>query len=109
MATRDELLNHLWKTAIDSNLNTASLAKFAASASSNPDDFFSDSGQAIQRMLDAGISAHDIGLANRYAAFVAVFQTLYSIGDPGVENDDVFMLHESLLSADPTGREGKPG
>jgi hypothetical protein len=38
-----------------------------------------------------------------------VFGTLYALSDPGVEDNDVEMLHESLLSADPSGREGRPG
>jgi hypothetical protein len=40
---------------------------------------------------------------------VAVFQTLYALDDPGVDDDNVFMLHESLLTADPSGMEGRPG
>jgi hypothetical protein len=38
-----------------------------------------------------------------------VFATLYALDDPGVENGEVFMLHESLLTADPSGLEGRPG
>ena len=39
----------------------------------------------------------------------AVFGTLYALDDPGVDNGDVFMLHEELLGADPSGLEGRPG
>lgn len=56
-----------------------------------------------------GVSARDINLIRRHAAYDALFSTLYSIGDPGVDDDDVFILHESLLSADPSGLEGRPG
>jgi hypothetical protein len=45
----------------------------------------------------------------RSAAYDAVFGTLHSIGDPGVDDNDVFMLHEELLMADPSGQEGRPG
>jgi hypothetical protein len=31
------------------------------------------------------------------------------MGDPGVDDNDVFMLHEELLTADPSGMEGRPG
>jgi hypothetical protein len=47
--------------------------------------------------------------AYREAAYGAVFSTLYGIGDPGVDGDEVFMLHEELLMADPSGMEGRPG
>jgi hypothetical protein len=60
-------------------------------------------------MLAAGAQPKDICLIRRDAAYRAVFQTLYALGDPGVEDDDVFMLHESLLISDPSGMEGRPG
>jgi hypothetical protein len=30
-----------------------------------------------------------------------------SLGDPGVDDNDTEMLHEELLGADPSGREGR--
>jgi hypothetical protein len=50
-------------------------------------------------------------LALRYAAYCAVFDTLYQL-DPEVANVDsidLVGLYELLLSADPTGMEGRPG
>ena len=43
------------------------------------------------------------------SAYEAVFGTLYTINDPGVDNHDVFMLHEHILMADPSGMDGRPG
>jgi hypothetical protein len=51
----------------------------------------------------------DLSLIARFAAYEAVFGTRYALSDPDVEDNDVEMLHESLLSADPSGREGRPG
>jgi hypothetical protein len=31
------------------------------------------------------------------------------LDDPGVDDDDNKMMHEELLGADPSGREGRPG
>jgi hypothetical protein len=31
------------------------------------------------------------------------------LDDPGVDGGNVFMLQESLLSADPSTKEGRPG
>jgi hypothetical protein len=45
----------------------------------------------------------------RHAAYEAVFGTLYALSDPGVDDNDIEMMHESLLSADPSGKEGRPG
>jgi len=46
-------------------------------------------------------------LLKRFAAYEAAFGLLYMLEDPGVE--DATMLHESLLAADPSGKEGRPG
>ncbi len=37
------------------------------------------------------------------------FGTLYALNDPEVDNNEIEMLHESLLTADPSGMEGRPG
>jgi hypothetical protein len=42
-------------------------------------------------------------------AYETAFSLLYMLDDPGVDAGDVTMLHESLLGADPSGLEGRPG
>lgn len=66
-------------------------------------------GPAIKRILDAGASPRDLRLVLRATAYEAVFGTLYAMGDPGVDDNNVFMLHEELLTADPSGMDGRPG
>jgi hypothetical protein len=34
---------------------------------------------------------------------------LYMLDDPGVDDDDNKMMHEELLTADPSGKDGRPG
>jgi hypothetical protein len=48
----------------------------------------------------------DIVAIGRGASYDAVFDLLYKLGDPGV--DDIDGLFEELLMADPSGREGSP-
>ncbi|MCD9028797.1 hypothetical protein LDO26_11325 [Luteimonas sp. BDR2-5] len=108
MSTRDELLAHLWR-AINANLDTASLAAEIARSKNRPDAPFADTGPALERLLATGADPRDICLIRREAAYAATFGTLYAIGDPGVEDDNVFMLFEELLTADPSGMEGRPG
>lgn len=109
MSSRQALLQHLWNEVINPHLDPQGLARVIAHAKSRPDDPFADSGPALERLLALGADPHDIGLLLREAAYEAVFGTLYSLGDPGVEGNDVFMLHEDLLTADPSGMEGRPG
>ena len=48
-------------------------------------------------------------LIARFAAYETAFRVLYMLDDPGVDGPDSTMLFESLLSADPSGKEGRPG
>jgi hypothetical protein len=108
MGSREDLLSLLWERAINSNLDTDVLEQRIAASKARPDDPFADCGPALERLLALGADRNDICLLLREAAYTAVFSTLYSIGDPGVDGDDVFMLHEQLLIADPSGMDGRP-
>lgn len=109
MASRDELLEHLWHQVINANLNPDAIDAEIAHSKARPNDPFADTGPALERLLAAGATLSDICLIRRQAAYAATFATLYAIGDPGVDDDDVFMLFEELLMADPSGMEGRPG
>jgi hypothetical protein len=109
MASRNELLAHLWTDVINGHLRDNALDNTIANCARNPGGPFSDTGPAIKRILDAGASPRDLRLVLRAAAYEAVFGTLYAMGDPGVDDNEVFMLHEDLLTADPSGMEGRPG
>ena len=109
MASREELVSHLWRSIINAHLDPAGLDRVIAHCKRRPNDPFADAGPAIERALAAGVSARDLCLIRRDAAYEAVFGTLYALGDPGVDDDDVFGLHEILLGADPSGMEGRPG
>ena len=109
MATRQEFLDHLWKEVINAHLRDAALDNIVANCRRNSEGPFGDTGAAIERLLAAGASRQDLRLVLRNAAYEAVFATLYAFGDPGVEDDDVGSLYEELLTADPSGMEGRPG
>jgi len=96
MPTRDELVEHLWREIINPLEDPATLDNIVASCKRNPTGAFAAVGAAIERALAAGVSAGDLCLINRGATFEAVFGTLYAIGDPGVDDNDVFGLYESL-------------
>ena len=109
MATREELLEHLWRHVINVNLDPTALQSEIARWHRKPDAPFADTGAALERLLAAGASTSDICLIRREAAYAATFGTLYAIGDPGVDDDNVFMLFEELLTSDTSGMEGRPG
>jgi len=110
MATREKLLEHLWKDVINVHLRDEALDNIIRNCRRDPDGPFGDTGPAIERLLAAGASRGDLRLVLRNVAYEAVFGALYALSDPGPEGDeDVGTLYESLLTADPSGMEGRPG
>ena len=108
MGTREELLQYLWGTIINSYLNDDAVTDIIDNCKGSENEPFGDTGPTLERMLASGASKADIALVMRAVAYEAVFGTLYALDDPGVGNGDVFMLHEELLIADPSGMEGRP-
>jgi hypothetical protein len=110
MSRREELLAHLWKHVININARDSSLDNVIANCKRDPNGPFGDTGSAIERMLTAGASRRDLCLVLRATAYEAVFGALYSLSDPGSdEDDDVGTLYEELLMAEPSGTGGRPG
>jgi hypothetical protein len=99
MGTREELVEHLWKEIINPLENPEVLENIISNCKRQPDASFAEVGPAIERALAAGVSPADICLIYRSATYEAVFGTLYAIGYPGVDNDDVFGLYEILQTS----------
>jgi hypothetical protein len=110
MSRREELLEHLWKNVINVNAREASLDNIIANCRRDPEGPFGDTGPAIERILATGVSRSDLCLVLRATAYEAVFGTLCSLSDPGFDgDDDMGTLYEDLLTAEPSGMEGRPG
>jgi hypothetical protein len=99
MASREELVEHLWQEIINPLTDPSTLDNIVANCKRNPDASLAGVGPAIERALAAGVSREDLCLINRSATYEAVFGTLYAIGDPGVDNNDVFGLYEILATS----------
>lgn len=66
---------------------------------------------AAARAIDSGARPDDVVLAMEAASYEATFNTLFLLtGEEDIaalaESGTANMLHEDLLGADPTGREG---
>ena len=106
MATRREFLREIWESTIDSNLGKEWIPRFVEECKQRPDRPFADAGLALQRCLASGVAPEDLAAFARFVSYDTAFSLLYMLEDPGV--DDAGMLHEELLGADPSGREGRP-
>lgn len=109
MASREQFLRQLWDDVINPSMQERWIDNAVRASGRSPDSPFADVGTVLTRLLAAGAARRDLSVIARFAAYEAVFGTLYALSDPGVEGNDMEMLHESLLSADPSGREGRPG
>jgi hypothetical protein len=58
--------------------------------------------------LELGASRADLCSIVRWASYEAAFEMTMLLEDPGIRRSEIAGLHESLLSADPSGREGRP-
>ena len=110
MASRKELLRSLWEEIINPYMQEHWIDNAIRGSEKNPNAPFADTAAVLQRLLAAGASRRDLSLIARRAAYESVFGTVYALDDPGLDDpEDAAMLHESLLSADPSGMEGRPG
>lgn len=103
-------LTLLWENVIDPAAREDALDNIVANCRRDPSGPFGDAGPAIERLLAVGASKRDLRLVFRLIAYEAVFTTLYSLSDPGLdEGEDAGTLYEELLMSDPTGMSGRPG
>ena len=100
-----EFLGAIWREIIDAPLTEVWIDNVIASSKKNPGAPFADVGPVLEGILQKGVSRRELSLLRRFAAYEAAFGLLYMLEDPGVESTS--MLHESLLSADPSGKEGR--
>jgi hypothetical protein len=76
----------------------------------HPDAPFADIGPLLIRLMALGATRRELSLIARVGEYNGVFDALYALdGHPGVEGSDHKGLAESLLMADPSGLEGRPG
>jgi hypothetical protein len=99
----------MWEEVINPTMQEHWIDNVIRESERNPSAPFADLGHALKRLVAAGADRRDLSLVARHAAYEAVFGTLYALSDPGVDDNEVEMMHESLLSADPSGKEGRPG
>ena len=109
MPTREEFLRQVWNDVINGPMRGAWIPNRIAAWKKEPDGAFADAGAALERITAKGVADRDLSLVLRAQIYEAVFSLLYMLNDPGVDGGNVFMLQDSLLSADPSTKEGRPG
>jgi WD40 repeat protein len=108
MATQEEFLDLVWEQ-INSAMQEHWIENDIRESEQNPTAPFADLGPVLKRLLELGASRRDLSLLMRFSAYEAAFGLLYLLNDPGIDENEVEGLHESLLMADPSGLDGGPG
>lgn len=109
MAGQSEFLEQLWHRYINFYTDESWIDQEISMCTKYPNAPFGDFGPLLQELLDLGATRRQLGLFARANAYAAVFGTLYAIENAELEPDDLQGLHEGILSADPSGLEGRPG
>lgn len=99
MTTRDEFLEMLWNDVINPPADDAWIDRVIQSSERDRNEPFADAGQALKRLRELGASYENIAHIMRSASYEAVFDVLYALDDPGIDNDDHEGLFESLLTS----------
>src|SRR5262245_31541797 len=108
MATRSEFLKQVWTENINGYMAGDWIDNTIKSSEKSPTAPFADLGPILKRLQRLGASKDELSFIARFAAYEASFGLLYMLGDPGIDDGDYEMMHESLLGADPSGKEGRP-
>jgi hypothetical protein len=109
MPTREQFLRLVWDDVINGPMRGSWIQNRITASKKEPGGAFADAGAALERVMAKGVADRDLSLIVRAGIYEAVFSLLYMLDDPGVDGGNVFMLQESLLSADPSTKEGRPG
>jgi hypothetical protein len=103
---REGFLRMVWNDVINGPMKGIWIRNRIAASKKEPNGAFADAGGALERITAKGIADRDLSLVVRAEIYKAVFSLLYMLDDPGVDDGNVFMLQESLLSADPSTKRG---
>lgn len=110
MASRDDFFKHLWANRINAYMQEDWIDKEIAMSQRYPNAPFADVGPVLSRLLSLGVTRRELCLIARSAEYNGIFDALYALdGHPGIEEKNHAGLAESLLMADPSGLEGRPG
>jgi DNA-binding beta-propeller fold protein YncE len=105
MATQEEFLELVW-AHINRTMEELWIDGVIPHGEQDANDPFAEVGRAVQRLLALGASRRDLSLLVRHGAFDEAMSTLYLLSDPGIDDNDVDMLHTQFIDADPNGMAG---
>jgi len=108
-AAENEFITAL-RELMDGAETEESIAGRIRDCAQKPTEPFADIGEALRRLSGRGATAEDFSRLATWHRYEACRQTLELAAATGATSaHDLVGLHESLLSTDPSGLEGRPG
>ncbi len=99
----------VWEGIGDADDDGERWAKTSPKATAK-DEPFGDVDAAVARLLQAGAQPRDLELFTRWQRFDATVAALQVFERAGItESEELLGLHESILGAEPSGKEARPG
>lgn len=104
-----EFMAVVWEGIGDADDDGERWAKTSPKATAK-DEPFGDVDAAVARLLQAGAQPRDLELFTRWQRFDATVEALRLFERAGItESEELLGLHESILGAEPSGKEARPG
>ena len=109
MAAKKGFSERAWDEIINGDMNGDWIDGVIEAAKQRPDDPFADSGPLLQAMLKNGVTREQIARLARHIRYETVFETVQLAAEEELDGDQLGGVHEELLMADPSGKDGRPG
>jgi len=98
-----------WEEIINGDMTGGWIDGTIEAARNRPDDPFADSGPLLQAILKKGVTKADICRLARHIRYETVFETVQLAAEEELDSEQLEGVHEELLMADPSGKDGRPG
>ncbi|MEO6436418.1 MAG: hypothetical protein ABIP55_11765, partial [Tepidisphaeraceae bacterium] len=109
MAVKKGFSERAWEEIINGGMDGKWIDALIERSRTSPDEPFADAGPLLDGMLSKGVSREDICRLLRFANYETVFATVMLAAEEELDAESLEGVHEELLSADPSGKEGRPG
>ncbi len=109
MPAKQGFSERAWEEIINEDMAGAWIDAVIESARRRPGEPFADAGPLLAAMLQKGVTKEQLCRLARMIRYEAVFATVTLAAEEGLDAEQLDGVHEELLSADPSGLEGRPG
>ncbi|HEX8521272.1 MAG TPA: WD40 repeat domain-containing protein [Tepidisphaeraceae bacterium] len=109
MAAKKGFHGRVWDEIINGGMDGKWIDGVIEQAKQRPDDPFADVGPLLAEMLKKGVTKNKIARLARFIRYEAVAETITIAAEDGMDAEALDAAHEDLLTADPSGKDGRPG